>query len=227
VNTTSGGVVAADPRASFLIRTYLTLLGAICWFILFETALFRSGAAEHISEALLSVSWLVVLGAFMLVAWLAAHSASTLESTAAQCAALAGYVCAEALLFVPLLYHAELAAPGTTSLAAVLTVCGFGVLTLVVFVSGRDFSFLRSFLMWAGLVVLALIVASEVFGFQLPALFAIFMIGYAGVAVLYDTSDVLHHFPTDRHVAAALELFASIALLFWYVIQHLVNNADL
>ncbi len=34
-----------------------------------------------------------------------------------------------------------------------------------------------------------------------------------------DTSRIIHNFPEDRHVAAALELFASVALMFWYVIQ--------
>ncbi len=45
------------------------------------------------------------------------------------------------------------------------------------------------------------------------------MIAFAGAAILYDTSNVLHHYPEDRHVAAALELFASVALLFWYVLR--------
>ena len=38
------------------------------------------------------------------------------------------------------------------------------------------------------------------------------MIAFAGGAILYDTSNVLHHYPQDRHVAAALSLFASVAL---------------
>ena len=45
------------------------------------------------------------------------------------------------------------------------------------------------------------------------------MIGYAGGVILYDTSNVLHHFPEDRYVAAALQLFAGIALMFWYVLR--------
>jgi FtsH-binding integral membrane protein len=45
------------------------------------------------------------------------------------------------------------------------------------------------------------------------------MVALAGAAVLHDTSKVLHHFPEDRYVAAALELFASVALMFWYVLR--------
>jgi FtsH-binding integral membrane protein len=52
------------------------------------------------------------------------------------------------------------------------------------------------------------------------------MIGLAGAAILYDTSNVLHNFPEDRYVAAALELFASVALLFWYVLRLFMSSRD-
>jgi FtsH-binding integral membrane protein len=50
------------------------------------------------------------------------------------------------------------------------------------------------------------------------------MIAFAGAAVLYDTSNILHHYPQDKYVAASLELFASIALMFWYVLQLFMNR---
>ena len=49
--------------------------------------------------------------------------------------------------------------------------------------------------------------------------FSVAMIALAGGAVLHDTSKVLNHFPEDRYVAAALELFAGVALMFWYVLR--------
>jgi len=45
------------------------------------------------------------------------------------------------------------------------------------------------------------------------------MVGLASASILYDTSNVLRHYSEDSHVAAALELFASVALMFWYVLQ--------
>jgi FtsH-binding integral membrane protein len=45
------------------------------------------------------------------------------------------------------------------------------------------------------------------------------MVAFAGTAILYQTSNVLHRFRTDQHVAAALVLFASVALLFWYILR--------
>jgi FtsH-binding integral membrane protein len=36
---------------------------------------------------------------------------------------------------------------------------------------------------------------------------------------MYDTSNVLHHYRTDQYVAASLALFASVAMLFFYVLR--------
>jgi FtsH-binding integral membrane protein len=45
------------------------------------------------------------------------------------------------------------------------------------------------------------------------------MVVLASGYILYHTSNVLHHYGTEQYVAAALALFASVALLFWYVLQ--------
>ena len=92
----------------------------------------------------------------------------------------------------------------------------------IVFVTRRDFSFLRSVLIWGGVGALLLIVAGVIFGFELGVFFSVGMIVLAGGSILHDTSKVLHHYPEDRYVAAALELFASVALLFWYVLRLLM-----
>ena len=79
--------------------------------------------------------------------------------------------------------------------------------------------FLRGMLVWGGILALVAIVAAVLFGFELGTWFSVAMIGFAGAAVLYDTSNILHHYPEDRYVGAALALFASIALMFWYVLR--------
>ncbi|MDH3265600.1 MAG: Bax inhibitor-1 family protein, partial [Gammaproteobacteria bacterium] len=95
----------------------------------------------------------------------------------------------------------------------------FVVLTAVAMFSGRDFSFLRTFLIWGGVIALGTIVMGTVVGFHLGTYFSMAMIGFAGAAILYDTSKILKVYPEDRYIAAALELFASIALLLWYVLR--------
>ena len=213
-----------DSRGTFVSRTYAHLFGAICGFMAIEVLLFKSGLADQIARALLGVSWLLVLGGFVLVSWLASRTAHLAQSKAAQYGALSAYVVAESILFVPLLWIANNGAPGAITSAAAITFVAFAALTAVVFVTRKDFSFLRGLLLWGGIIAMALIVAGVVFGFQLGTYFSVAMVGFAGAAILYDTSNVLHHYPEDRYVAAALELFASVALMLWYVLRLLMNR---
>ena len=206
-------------RATFISRTYAHLVAAIGAFTLLEVAYFRSGVAETIAGSLLGVSWLLVIGGFVVVSWLASRVAHVAQSKVAQYAALAGFVVAESIIFVPLLFLANRVAPGAITSAAVVTFFGFAGLTVVVFLTRKDFSFLRGLLFWGGISALVLIAAGAIFGFALGTYFSVAMVVLAGGAILYDTSNVLHHYPEDRYVAAALELFASVALLLWYVLR--------
>lgn len=210
--------VTAD-RSTFIVKTYLHLLGAILAFVAIEVGIFASGLALPLAQAMMGVSWLLVLGAFMMVSWLGSRVAATAESKLAQYAALGAYVLAEAIIFVPMLLIANMQAEGVISSAAGVTGLGFAGLTAVAFITRKDFSFLRSVLMWGGFGVLLLIVAGALFGFQLGTFFSVGMVVFAGAAILYDTSNVIHHYPNDRYVGAALALFASVALLFWYVLR--------
>ncbi|MCH2160305.1 MAG: Bax inhibitor-1 family protein [Phycisphaerales bacterium] len=213
-----------DVRAQFIMRTYGHLFGAILLFTGIEIALFNTGAAERIAGAMTGINWLFVLGAFMVVGWLASRTAATASSKAAQYMALGGFVAAEALIFIPLLYLADQQAPGAIQSAALTTILGVAGLTAVAFITRKDFSFLRGILIWGGIVALILIVAGVVFGLELGTWFSVGMIAFAGAAVLYDTSNVLHHYPGDRYVAAALSLFASIALMFYYVLMLFISR---
>jgi FtsH-binding integral membrane protein len=209
-----------DVRAQFVLRTYIHLFGAILVFAGIEWVLFMTGLAATIAEAMLSASWLLVLGGFLVVGWLASRTAHRAESMPAQYAALIGYVVAEAIIFVPLLFvAATYVGPDVINKAAWVTLLGFAGLTAVVFMTRKDFSFLGGLLRWGGIMALVLIVVGVLFGFELGTWFSVGMIALAGGAILYDTSNVLHHYPEDRYVAASLELFASVALMFWYVLR--------
>jgi FtsH-binding integral membrane protein len=126
----------------------------------------------------------------------------------------------EALIFAPILYIAAFYVGGDViPIAATLTLLLFGGLTAIAFTTKRDFSFLRGFLTGGGFVALGLILCSAILGFTLGLLFSGAMVIFASAAILDDTSKVMHHYSTTQHVAAALELFASVALLFWYVLR--------
>ena len=220
------GASAVEARARFIVRTYNHLFLAILAFAGLEVALFMSGVAAVIASAMMGTNWLLILGGFLVAGWVARAWAHRSDSLAMQYLGLAAYVVAEAIIFVPLLYIAEQVAPGTIKSAATVTLVGFGGLTAIAFVTRKDFSFLRGILMWGGIAALVLIVAGVLFGLELGTFFSVAMVALAGAAVLYDTSHVIRDYPQDRYVGAALELFASIALMFWYILRIFISARD-
>jgi hypothetical protein len=219
------GNLGVDARARFILRTYGHVAGSLVAFVLLEVVLFATGAAEAINTRMTGM-WMVVLGAFIVVGWGATRVAHTARSLAAQYAALGAYIFLEALIFVPLLWYAEQIAPQAIASAALVTLLGTGGLSAIVFLTRRDFSWLRGILAFAGIMALVGIFASLFFGFELGVWFSVGMITLAGGSILYDTSNIIHHYPEDRYVGAALELFASVALLFWYVLQLFLRSRD-
>lgn len=223
-------VAEADvqTRARFIIRTYNHLLGSIIAFTLILVVFFQTGMADRMSMAILQsrYAWLAVLGGFMLVSWIASAIAHQVTSPVAQYAALGGYILAEAITFVPLMWIANKFAPGVLKSAVLVTALGFGGLTLVAFWTRKDFSFLGGILRFIGMCAFAGIIASFFCGFNLGTWFSVGMIAFAGAAILYNTSNILHHYPEDRYVAAALELIAAVALLLWYVIRLFISSRD-
>jgi len=211
--------LGVDQRSTFILRTYAHLAGAIALFTAIEIFIFQSGLAEPIARAMSGVSWLIVLGGFVVTSWLASMAAARATSKVAQYGALFAYVLAQAIIFVPLLFIANRMANGVISSAAGVTLAGFALLTGVVFVTRKDFSFLRIFLVWGGLMALLAIVAAAIFSLNLGFWFSVGMVVLAGASILHDTSNVLLHYPEDRYVSAALQLFASVALMFWYVLR--------
>lgn len=211
----------ASERASFIRRTYAHLAMAVLAFIVVEAFLLQLPFAGAIASAMTGgYSWLIVLAAFMGVSWLAERWATSDSSPQMQYLGLGLFVVAEAILFLPLLYiAANFASADVIPTAAMITGFLFAGLTATVFVTRKDFSWLGTVLAIGGFVAMGVIVASMLFGFSLGIIFAAIMVVFASAAILYDTSQVLHHYRTDQHVAASLSLFASVALLFWYILR--------
>jgi len=216
--------IERTDRSQFINRTYMHLLGAIFLFAGLEFWIFQTPYAEQLALFMIQKSWLAVLGAFIVASWIASHVAHRVESKGAQYAALVGFVIAEAIIFIPMFYIALAIDPAIIQNAVAVTLGAFVVLSAVAMFSGRDFTFLRTFLMWGGVIALGTIVMGVLVGFDLGTYFSMGMIGFAGAAILYDTSKILKVYPEDRYIAAALELFASIALMLWYVIRFFLSR---
>ncbi|MFK8054036.1 MAG: Bax inhibitor-1 family protein [Woeseiaceae bacterium] len=210
----------ADQRSAFIWRTYAHVVGAILAFAAISSYLLKSGISEQLAPLMFN-NWMIVLGAFMLAGWGATHVAHRVKAPAAQYAALAVYVVLQALMFAPVFAVLMMRPEGASIIesAATVTIVACAGLMAVAMITGKDFSFLRGMLVWGGILAMVGIFASLIFGFQMGTWFSVAMIGFAGAAVLYDTSNILHHYPEELHVAAALGLFASIALMFWYVLR--------
>lgn len=215
--------LSAERRAAFLIRTYGHLISAIFAFVALEVAFFsiQDGAlAESLSASLLEGRrWLMVLIAFSFAGTFASNFAHKSSSRPTQYAALAAYVVIEAVIFVPMLFLANEFAPGAITSAGYTTVIGFAALSAIVFVTRKDFSFMKGAIMWLSIGAFGLIAVAIIFGINLGTWFSIAMVALAGMMILYTTSKVMRDYPEDRYVAASLALFSSIALMFWYILR--------
>lgn len=232
LDTGTGLVVAQASeaeRVGFIRRTYLHLGGAILAFTILEALLIRSGVAESF-VAMLSGSkwsWLIVMVLFMGVSYIADRWAHSAISRGMQYAGLGLFVVAEAIVFMPLIYMALkfTAATGSNVLlsAGLMTLMLAGGITFTAFSTKKNFSFLAPFITVGGFVALGLILASIIFGFSLGLVFFGAMVIFAGVVMLYQTSQIIHEYNSEQYVAASLGLFSSVALIFWYMVQFLMS----
>ncbi|MEM7793292.1 MAG: Bax inhibitor-1 family protein [Cyanobacteria bacterium P01_C01_bin.118] len=223
-------VAQARPseRAEFIKRTYTHLAGAVGAFVIVEFLFFQLGIAQLLASFFVGdnrFAWLALLGGFALLGYLASNLAAKADDVNAQYTGLGLYVVGEAIIFAPLLYiAANVSDASVIPTAGIITLFLFGGLTAVAFTSGKDFAFLGGILKIGGMVALGLIVCSLLFGFSLGLFFSFFMVAFAAAAILYKTSNVMYRYSTTQHVAASLELFAAVMLLFWYVLRILMSS---
>lgn len=217
--------ISADQGEQvFLRKTYLNLVGAVAVFIGLEIFFFTSGIAQVVAP-LMTSNWLIVLGGFMLLGWLSNYFTGQRVSLAAQYAQMAVTVVLQAVIFIPLLVYAVLYSDAAVlSNAILVTLIVFTAMTAIVVYGGKNFSFLGPFLGVIGIGALIAIVGSMLFGVSLGFYFAVGMAVFAAVVVLYETSKVLHEYSEGQHVAAATGLFASVALLFYYILMAFVSR---
>lgn len=211
----------ADEQREFVIKTYSHLVGAIICFAAASNILLNLGFGEEFYWIIEDNrwTWLLVLCAFVAFGWLADQLVKA-EGLQIQYIALGTAILVEAAIFSPIIYatyeysgYQAIQGAGIGALALCLA------LTMTARNSRSDFSFLDGFIRLGTVMSLGLIISSIVFDFSLGLLFSYAMLAFAGVCVLRDTARVKSNYHKGRYVAASLELFASAAIMFWYMIQ--------
>ena len=218
-----------ENRVAFYRKTYSHLAIAVLLFVLVETLFFQIPAIVNFAISLTEGwLWLVMLGGFMFVTNYAEKMAIKSHDRNQQYIALLIYVIAEAFIFIPLIFMAmviaETGGENILSQAAILTLSLFTGLSAVVLLTKKDFSFLKSMLTIGFFIAIGLIVAGTLMGFNLGLWFSVGMIVLAAGSILYQTSNMVHRYSEDQYVAASLGLFASLMLLFWYILSILSND---
>jgi len=214
--------ISEVERVDFYKKTYLHVAYGVLVFILVEYLMLSSDAIVKIALSLTQGKmWFIMLGGFMLATSYAERMAIKSHDRNKQYLGYLIYIIAEAFIFVPMLYIATTIDGGGQILkqASVLTLSLFTGLSAVVLFTKKDFSFMKRFLTIGFFIALGLIAAGLLFGFNLGLWFSVGMIVLAAGSILYQTSNLIHQYSTDQYVSAAIGLFASLMLLFWYILS--------
>jgi len=220
----------AEERAIFYRKTYLTAAFSFIAWMGIIYYLFTSGLAYNILNAMGWVSWLVVLGLFALTSFVGSKLTLS-ESRGAQFTGLAIYIVAYAVIFVPLIAYAAAFAGDFYSAfdrilkpAFIATGAIFAALTATVFLSNKDFSFLRSFVMFGSFAAIGAIIIFTLMGINPGSLFSIAMIVLMSGTILYETHQIKKEARPDQYIGAGAMIFASFMVLMWYVISLFMDN---
>lgn len=226
LSVTVAAEAAQEERAAFLQRTYNHVAGALFVFAVLLAIAVNTPFAEQFTKLIMGFGWIGMLGVvfgFYFVSGFAQNMAYNGESTQTQYMGLGIFILAETIIFTPLIFIASLKAPHLIPAAGIITLALFVALSFIAITSKKDFSFLQGIVTMGIFVAMGAIVASMIFSFSLGVIFSSFMIALMGAAILYQTSTIMRTFPTNMHVAASLMLFASIATMFFYVLDLLLS----
>lgn len=211
--------ISEIERAEFYRKTYMHVAVAILAFGAVEYLLLKTIPLETVLSMITGkYIWLAVIGVFWLASMLATKLSFSVSKNM-QYLGLGLYVLIEAVIFLPMLGIASMYAPEVITQAALVTVFMFAGLTAAVFMTNRDFSFLRNIIVIGGFVALGVIIVGAIFGLNLGLWFSLAMVGLASASILYQTYNIKNLYSKDQYVGAALQMFASIMLLFWYILR--------
>ena len=240
--------LGVSDRVVFLRKTYAHLGAALILFALVTAGMMNYATGLSLKLAFAGSSglgsMLLVLLCFIGVSYLAQRLAASETSRALQYVGLALAVVLWSVLAQPIIWftiakfgnpadvfaggtlHAALSAKAAAVLgeATVITLAIFIGLTVTVFVTKKDFTFLRGILSISMFALIGVVLAAMIFGFQLGVIYSgvvvLVMAGY----ILYETSLVMAYFRPTQYVAAAVMLFTTVIMLFIHILRILAES---
>ena len=221
-----------DERLGFLRRVYGWMTAALVVAGAGAAISIEMGLAESLARAGMGAHIVVLLG-WMGLAYVlqkVRHVPTVNVLAFAAYALFTGFVISDIVWFA--LFYAQYLGHNAGFFiyqAMGLTAITFGALTTYAFFTKRDFSFLRG-LLFVGLIAMIGIglmawlfnFASNTFAIGFSFLGVMIFSGY----VLYDTQQIVKNYPSNEHVAAAMQLFLDFVLLFVYILNLLMSLAS-
>lgn len=210
---------AANEKAAFLKKVYGLLLLGVLGFAgtLWATANigFANDLAMSLGRTIYGNRWgmLIYFGIFMAGQY-GVHALAEVKPI--NKFAYAGWVVLLGFLTAPFILFVAGTENGMAVInqASAATALIFGGLTVYVLWSGKDFSWLRGILVMAFWALIAVAILGYFTGYTpgvwLSGAVVLLLSGY----ILYDTSVILHHLPTNAAMTGAILLFTDVALLF-------------
>jgi modulator of FtsH protease len=209
-----GTIVRSGEEVATLVRRTYTLV--------FASVLVTIGAAAYamtnqaMMNAVIAHPWIMLLCTFVPL-MLAQASRNSFPQNI-------GFVFlftfAEGLYMAPFIALAEAHSPGVASQAGLLTFAAFGTLTTYAFLSRRDFSAWRGFLMVGVVVLLVTMVIMAITGSTAGYTWiaSIGVMLFAGLLV-YDTSRLRNVFGPDDYVLAAVRIYLDLLNMFIFIVS--------
>jgi FtsH-binding integral membrane protein len=236
-----------SDRVTFLRKTYAHLGGALIAFALVTAGMMKYATDLSLRLSLMGnngmLSLLLVIVGFIVVSVVAQRLALSETSRGLQYLGLGLAVVLWSVLAQPMIWmtivkfgnpaeivtgdgiHAALSAKAALVLgeATIVTLAIFVGLTVTVFITKKDFTFLRGILSMSMFGLLGVVLAAAIFGFHLGMIYSAFVILLMAGYILYETSLIMNYVRPTQYVAAALLLFTSIIQLFIHVLRILAE----
>ena len=205
-----------DVRLAFIRKVYSLFLLSLLASTVVTAAVMTTPVAMNLAAKYWFVWLILYIGLSWCSGWIASQGAVVGYTLLAVLSAVTG------LFFGPTItFYAANVGIDVVYQAFGLTSAIFGGLTAYVFITKKDFSFLGG-LLWMGIFAL---VAFGVLGMFIDFSFQLrHAMTLAGVLlfvgfILYDTSNILHHYREDQYVVAAVAIYLDFVILFMKLLR--------